>query len=170
MSPQCPDIVDPERFADREGTCSGSIVLDRFERLAPLLVNNEGAVDFTFRFSRDMHRRPMIEGHVKAVLWLQCQRCMVPCQLNIDSDFVLVVVQGFDEADKLPIEVDPVMVEDEHLSLVNLLEDELLLAVPAIPRHITCEAESTESGGEIEHEAVRENPFDILASLKKTGD
>ncbi|OOZ42975.1 hypothetical protein BOW52_00715 [Solemya elarraichensis gill symbiont] len=170
MSPQCPELVDPERFASQESSCSGSVRLDRFERLAPLLAKQDGAVDFRFRFSRDTRHRPLLEGRVEGVLLLQCQRCMEPVDLSVDARVSLVVVQGFDEAENLEPEFDPLIPEEERVNLLQLVEDELLLAIPAVPRHIDCEAATTESGEELETEAVQENPFDVLAQLKKSND
>jgi uncharacterized protein len=170
MSPQCPELVDPERFARQETSCSGSVSLDRFERLAPMLASQEGTVDFRFRFSRDTRHRPLLEGRVEGVLLLQCQRCLEPVDLCVDARVSLVVVQGLDEAESLEPEFDPLIVEDERVNLLLLVEDELLLAIPAVPRHLDCEAATTESGEELETEAVHENPFEILAQLKKSND
>lgn len=170
MSPQCPELVDPDRLANQETSCSGSMQLDQCERLLPLLVKQDGHVDFRFRFSRDTRHRPLLEGKVDGVLWLQCQRCMEPYQLAVKAELALVLVQGFDEAESLPPEFDPLMPEEETVNLYRLVEDELLLAVPTVPRHDNCEAGVTESGENFESESVRENPFNVLASLKKTND
>ena len=170
MSPQCPERVDPERLAAQEASCNGSLQLDQFERLVPLLLNANGTVDFRFRFSRDTRHRPLIEGRVETELSLLCQRCLEPYQLVVDADMTLVVVQGFDEAENLSAEFDPLMLEEERLNLYQLVEDELLLSIPAVPRHDNCKVEVTEVGEPIETEKVSENPFEILASLKKTND
>ena len=170
MSPQCPELVDPERFASQESSCSGSVRLDLFERLAPMLASQEGSVDYRFRFSRDTRHRPLLEGRVEGVLLLQCQRCLEPVDIGVDARVSLVVVQGFDEAENLDSEFDPLLPEEERVNLLQLVEDELLLAIPAVPRHLDCEAAVTESGEELETEAVHENPFDVLAQLKKSND
>ena len=136
-------------------------------RLSPLLSRSEGSADYRFLFSRDQHRRPLIEGHVEATLWQTCQRCLEEMQIAIDSDFRLVVVQGLDEAGLLDEEFDPLLPAEHGVSLLDLVEDELILSLPVVPLHEECKGighdDDMVTAGE-----PGENPFAALKVLKES--
>ena len=171
MSPRNPEHVDPRRLSEQGQVVTGTYELQELPRLAPVLSDSSGEAEFEFRFSRDASRRPLIEGRVRASLNLVCQRCLEHYAMPVDSEFALVQVQGLDEAEALPADVDPLMPEDAVIHLRDLVEEELLLAVPVVPKHPHCEVR-TESGDEQNAEAEtvepdRENPFQVLAALKE---
>ncbi|MDP1159869.1 YceD family protein, partial [Klebsiella variicola] len=58
-----------------------------------------------------------------------------------------------------------------HLDARELIEDELLLALPLVPRHANCPQPLPGAGEQAEPEAEqRPNPFAALAALKRKGD
>lgn len=167
MSPQCPQTVDPERLADQESSCEGTLPLALFQRLTPLLLQTAGEVQFHFHFARDLQSRLLLQVEVQAPLILQCQRCAEPLALQVNSRQELVVVQGFEEAEALADHLEPVFCTAGLLDLHELIEEELLLALPAVPRHERCEPLHLQSGPALESESKSPNPFGILATLKK---
>ena len=167
MSSRCPEIVDPWRVSEQKQAFSGSVQLGDLPRLSPLLSHTEGIADYQFLFSRDQYRRPLIEGRVVATLWQTCQRCLEEMSLKVDSGFRLVVVQGYDEAGQVDESLEPLLAEEGSIRLLDLVEDELLLALPAVALHDQCEAPAFDDG-EISVDEPRENPFAALERLKKT--
>lgn len=97
----------------------------------------------------------------------QCQRCLQEMPVKVDSDFSLVVVQGLDEAELLDEELDPLMVEEKGTSLLDLVEDELLLALPVVPLHASCNGMQFDDEPIIAEEP-KENPFAALKALKES--
>ena len=165
MSSRCPEIVDPWRVSEQKQAFSGAVQLGDLSRLSPLLSRSEGRAEYQFLFSRDQHRRPLIEGHVEAQLWQQCQRCLGEMSIDVDSDFRLVVVQGLDEAEQLDAEFDPLLAEEGEIRLISLVEDELLLSLPVVPLHAECEG--IQYDDDVTHaEEPRDNPFAALKALK----
>lgn len=156
--------IDVFEFARERGSVSGSLPLARFERLAEAV---RGGSDVAFRFDgkRDEQARPAAHLQVAATLTLTCDRCGEPVDLPLDlaSDFWFV--HSEDELNGLPIanEDSEPLLGSKRFSLVDLVEDELLLALPISPRHASCGA-----GGETEFEAesASRRPFAALASLK----
>lgn len=72
----------------------------------------------------------------KAPLRLTCQRCLqaVACELEVDSSFRFVA----DEATAAALDVDSeedLLVHSRSFDLSSLIEDELVLALPLVPRH-----------------------------------
>jgi len=107
---------------------------------------------------------------------LRCQRCVGTFWLDVHTKPVLALVEGPDEAADLPEEYDPLLLEDRLVRSDALIEDELLLAVPPIPRHPdgSCVARPTpDDGGEPQQqrdEGSRPNPFAQLTALKRRRD
>jgi len=170
-----PDYLDPWRAVDQERCLEGGIVLNRMRRLQDLLVDSEGEARFELEFFRDHKGRPCVRGRVTATLLLICQRCMEPMSLQVKAPLLLGLVQGVEEAEQLPEEYDPWLVEEGRVQPQSLIEDELILALPQVPMHPStevCIAGSLDQAPRDAHTAKptgdeTENPFQVLAQLKK---
>lgn len=130
-----PDFADPQRLCSLGKAYEGVIPLADLPRLAPLLTSTEGEAAFALAFDTDAELGPTVRVRVRAELPLQCQRCLATMRHEVDADSRLVVVAGPAEAERLPDEVDPLLVEGATLELRSLIEDELILAIPPAPRH-----------------------------------
>jgi uncharacterized protein len=172
MSKRFPDRLDPWRFADLGKEFGGELPLETFARLSACLLKPTGNVSFKLVFGRDQERRAILSGWLNAVLSLQCQRCLEEVNHPIDIRLSVAFVKGMDEAEMLPDDLDPCLVEDDQVDFRDLLEDELLLALPQVAMHDpgVCHAPVSGVVGEtpIEHsEQERKNPFAALAELKR---
>ncbi|UIF85185.1 DUF177 domain-containing protein [Cupriavidus sp. UYPR2.512] len=121
-------------------------------------------------------RRLFLDVTVQGRTWLDCQRCLAPYAEPIDTATRFEVVESEEAADAAPMddEVD-VIAGSKHFSLLELIEDEVLLALPVAPKHDVCptvhESLVTGSDGEAQPEAEpeeekRPSPFAALAGLK----
>ncbi|MEN8174277.1 MAG: YceD family protein [Pseudomonadota bacterium] len=135
MSKPVPERVDVLRCADQGQLLEGRYALAELPRLRPLLAREDGEVRFHLRCGRDAEKRVVLAGEVTARLWLTCQRCLEPVALDVAADVRLAGVTGLQESGLLPEEYEPLLMEDPLLSVRELVEDELLLAVPQVPRH-----------------------------------
>jgi len=102
-------------------------------------------------------------------VWLTCQRCLRPFEMPVEIDRQLRFVRDEAEAEVLDAELDDdVLALPRALDLRELVEDELLLALPLVPRHETCPAPLSHSSGQFDEPAApeRENPFAALQGLK----
>ncbi len=129
MSKRLPEHLDPWRFADLGEAFAGSVALQDLSRLRESLLDDQGRASFELEFYRDERRRACLKGRVEATLLLECQRCLKAVLLKVSSDTAIAFVEGFDEAEQLPEALDPWMVEDQRVSLQDLIEDELLLGL-----------------------------------------
>ena len=130
-----PDYADPLRLCSLGKAYEGAIPLADLHRLAPLLTSTEGEAAFVLAFGKDAEFGPTVRVRVRASLALVCQRCLGAMLQEVDSESRLVVVSGPDEAEQLPDDVDPLLIENARLELRSLIEDELILAIPPAPRH-----------------------------------
>jgi uncharacterized protein len=160
--------VDPWRLAAQGRTLTGRIALDSLPRLAPALADG-GEAEYRLAFHLDGEHRAVVSGHVSAGLVLQCQRCLGPMLVPVDSHFELAFVHGLDEAARLPESYEPALTEDGWVRPAELVEDELLLALPPVPLHdaADCAAERMEPMPDDGPQA--DNPFAALAALRDRG-
>ena len=107
---------------------------------------------------------------VGASVPLTCQRCLGPVDvaLSIDRDFRFVGDEKTAETEDDESEED-VLVLSRDFDLQSLIEDELLMALPLVPRHETCPKTVKLEAVDPDFEAVapeKANPFAILAKLQ----
>jgi len=106
-------------------------------------------------------------------LALQCQRCLTPVVQPVvaERNFLFVADEATAEALDEDSEAD-VLVISRDFDALALVEDELILALPLVPRHARCPAElpSVAMDEDFEVASERPNPFAALAALKKKAD
>ncbi len=156
-----PELIDPLLCAAKGRHWQGKLALGRLGRLADMIANPaEDEVELDLRFHRD-GRTPVVTGHVRAGLKVTCQRCLEPVDIAVDQAVNLGLVTSLDEGALLPEDYEPLLVGQERIRLADIVEDELILAIPLIPRHERCEMRG------IRKDALeRPNPFAVLADLK----
>ena len=103
-------------------------------------------------------------------LLMQCQRCLTPVVETITAErgFVFVADEATAEAMDDESE-DDVLVISRDFDLLSLVEDELILALPLVPRHAVCPQDlpAVAVDEAFETASERPNPFAALAALKK---
>ena len=157
-----PETARPQRLAEAGTRLTGVCPPDQLPRLsAQYLTVAPLQVELTF--GRDDQGRVLVEGHLSGQVSTLCQRCLREVEIPLEGHFEYL--PGEDSEDLLaPARPGP-EAADAPLALRTLAEDEALLLCPMIPRHPdgTCEPASP---GEGEAVPRRDNPFDVLASLR----
>jgi uncharacterized protein len=165
-----PRSLDVAAFARAEGRLQGDWPLDSFRRLmqdaapptagvAPVAWAAEG------RARVDAAGAVQIGLHLaaRAEVVLQCQRCLEPLPVALAVDRRIRFVEGEDEAERLDADSeDDVLALEPATDLHALLEDELILALPLVPRHADC---GLPSGGAAADDPA--HPFAGLATLRR---
>lgn len=106
----------------------------------------------------------------QAQVALTCQRCLRPVEEQVDIDRWIRFVDTEAEAAELDVDSDDdVLALPRHLDARELIEDELLLALPLVPRHAACPEPLAHVDDEPAVEEARPNPFAKLAALKRKG-
>ena len=102
---------------------------------------------------------------------LQCQRCLQPLDEAVHVDRHFRFVADEDTAAALDDEIeDEVLVLPKSLNLRDLVEDEMLLALPLVPRHDVCPEVVPMQFGDVEIVEEKANPFASLGLLRKDKD
>ncbi len=168
MPNRLPYKIDPFRSAAHKMQLQGNFMLGDMQRLVPSLHSTEGEVTVDADFAMDEQDICVLKGQLKTSLTLQCQRCMEPFKYDIIDEFLSGIVQTEDEAEKLPEQYDPVIAIEGELALLDMIEDEIIIALPIVPMHdankckvkLPLEAGTTESN----------NPFNVISILRSKDD
>lgn len=158
--------INPLRLAKSHERIEGSLQIDAFERLRDVLLENEGELKYSLSFDFDESGTCVIECIIDTQLTFECQRCFEPVKINIHSNSVLGVANDKDEFEALAKEYEPLQLVDESISARELIEDELLLAIPVSPLHAEKECSGKNILDKINADA-KPQPFAALAALKK---
>ena len=133
-------LIDSLKFVREGKTLRGSLPVAGFERLRDNLwstASDAGTVDYKVSGGADVRERPVLQLKVSGRLSLQCQRCLdrLEHELAVDTTLRLVPETSLDvEQSDEPDEPDCIAASAE-LDVAALIEDEILLALPAYPRH-----------------------------------
>jgi uncharacterized protein len=98
---------------------------------------------------------------------------MQPMQYEVDSKLLLALVKLESKIEYLAEHYEPWLIEnDEPVKLSELIEDELILALPIIPKHTeACLPEELwKAGDAVIEDEKPESPFAVLSALKKNND
>lgn len=164
-------------FAKEQGTRAGELRLSRFTRL---LEQSQGlggetlvhySVQGSMRADAAGADEPWLHLAAQATLSQICQRCLGPVdeEVAFEREFRFVASEALAEVEDEESEED-VLVLSKSFDLLELIEDELLMATPLVSKHVTCpkplklqaaDAEFTEQPEE------KPNPFAVLQKLKK---
>ncbi len=146
----------------------GSVPLASMPRLKGSLCSSDGAVTYDIEFGRDELGVANVRVKADAGLPLICQRSLEPFVLPVKVDAVLGLIVSESEEAGLPPGYEPLLLEnDGKLHIADVIEDELILALPVVPLKPGVEpVERSWAVEESEEEPPKENPFAVLQNMK----
>ena len=182
MSQRLPELIEPNRMAETGRILKGALAIGKMKRLSPLLLGESGDLgdaNIELTFGVDESGQLNITGSVETDVTLQCQRCMQAMNFHIAEKISLAIIHSSEQANELPSYYEPLLVDEEMVSLPELVEDEILLALPSVPLHELdiCPAkpvanvvssEQGKNGLKQQKDMERKSPFDVLKKLKSS--
>lgn len=164
---QVPETLDAWRMVATRRQFEGRVALSALPRLQGGLADTEGECSFTLEFGQDALQVPFIELALEAGLPLVCQRSLERFVFPVKAVQRLGLIRDEAQEAALPPGYEPLLVpEDGILRPLDLVEDELVLALPVVPVSPDSEpVDRTWSASEEEQQAA--SPFAALAALKK---
>ncbi len=162
-----PKVVEPRKLVATGATFKREIDLSDLRRLREAVISAD-YVKVDLRFERDEQGRPQMVGKIDACLNLECQRCLNPMDLTLALATRLSIVWDEAQAQALPKDVDPWIVDGVEADLCAIVEEEILLSLPVVPKHENdcLDASAYRSGSEPDELEKTKSPFDVLAGLK----
>jgi len=170
MSRNYPDRVRPEKVAAAKRTFSGSMPLRALKRAAEFLDEPgvDDALSFTVAFDQDVHGQIVADIVVEGSVPLRCQRTLDRFHYPINTQSRIGIASDEDAAERMPDGYEPKVCEGEDLALLDLVEEELLLALPLVPRKPGSEpVVQAKTSTDLQKKGPTHRPFSVLGDWKK---
>jgi uncharacterized protein len=167
-----PARVNHRKLASEKRKLEGTLPLATFTRLTESLQSDEGDVSAKLEFRKARKHATILVGNVSATVSLICQNCLLPMPYELTASLRHYIVNSEDALWKLDEEDDGIISEEDLVPVVDLLEDELILALPMVSKHASarCGVEGYEPDvldeTETDISAETYKPFAGLAELK----
>lgn len=161
-----PNLIDPEVFAAQSQQLTGTVLLSELDERVwahEYLADKHVTVTVSLQGGRDRWQRLFLDLAIQADLSLLCQRCMQPLPVALAENVRIVLFADEDKLDEAMMSDDELegMVLTQELNVCELVEDQILMALPYAPRHEQC---ANETLANINQD--KPNPFAVLAGLK----
>jgi len=167
MLHELPQTIIPEVLARQGVVIEGDFAVASMPRLCEMLQDRSGQASFRLEFGRDAAMKQVyIRGSITTMLHTPCQRCLTRMDLNLSRNIFLGVVRDQEEAQRLPEGCEPLIMPDTRpVTLLDFIEDELILAMPITAMHDTEQCPATRLLQEI-NTAARNKPFRALREIR----
>ncbi|WP_374681423.1 DUF177 domain-containing protein [Accumulibacter sp.] len=155
-------LIDSLAFGLEKGSLQGEVPVAKLARLTDLLADSTGCLRYRVEGGMGSRGRSLLVLQVDGVLSLCCQRCLEPLRypLALRSLLEFVASDGDLSQEELEDDSRDFLPAEKELDVLALVEDEILLGLPSVPRHDDC----VPPGGA--RELTKESPFSVLAGLK----
>jgi uncharacterized protein len=163
-APSVPPAIDASEFARKGLAIHDTIALSKFPRLSDVILPSEAALDYRLSGRIDPQGKPRLHLQMQGEVPMTCQRCMEPLKfaVDVDTDFILVSDERMIPSAEAEEDLNDYLVAGPHIDVAELLEEELLLALPYAPKH---EEECAERA-DLKMNTEKPSPFDVLKGLK----
>lgn len=178
MFDKLPNWIDPIYSAQHNKYYDARVKQDLFPRLKEQTLSQDKMVEVSIQFYYDkLLRFPAFKMSLKTTFVLECQRSLEPFEFETEISVNGVFVETLTLVEEVPNNVEIYELEgleNDKLSLVTLIEDELLLSIPLAPINDCAEMayenspeevlSSTEAHKELK---TKKSPFAALKGLNK---
>ena len=168
MNAALPESVDAWRMVQARRMFQGALPLKGFKRLRDSLAAGSGEVTYELEFGKDEIGVAHLHVRADATLPLTCQRTLEVFGLPVHVDAKLGLIASEADEAALPSDYEPLVTLDGQINPAEVIEDELILALPVVPLKPGAEdASSTWTGtDETPDDDGQENPFAALKKMK----
>ena len=125
-----------------EAAIDFKIPFTELPRVSHELSATDGEVIGNVRFSRQLGQA-VADLDVSAQPEVVCQRCMQPMRWPVMVKTRIALVSDYNAADRVPEGMEVFLVEADSVSVRDLVDEEVMLALPHVARH----AEGSECAG-----------------------
>ena len=160
-------LRDVSVLADEGAQLDVALPVARLVRLAQALVVPEGVATAAITFGREQGFA-VANVQAQATVQARCQRCLQPFGLLLRSDSRVWLPRSEDEAQRVPEEAELMLAPEGRLRMAELVDEELLLALPLAPLHgdtDRCDARDDEQPQALEPAVEVQTPFAALGAL-----
>lgn len=162
-----PEQVDHRRLVSDQAILQGTIPIHRFSRLVRLVESDNGNAQIRLEFRKRKKQQTLVVGKASLEASLICQACLESLTIPLEIAVQLILVSSESELLALKQDEDGLLVDSKLVTLVDLVEDELIVSLPMVPRHSfgTCELFSQKPGQDDMKETHQ--PFAALSKMQE---
>ncbi len=155
-------VIDSLAFAREAGSLQGELRIAGLTRVLDLLADSAGSLAYRVEGSMGPRNRAQLWLELDGTLSLCCQRCLEGVEYPLEVRSLLEFVDDEDDLTQEEIEDDSkdFLLTQKELDVTALIEDEIILALPAAPCHESCVMPEAGQG------TAKISPFSALTGLK----
>ncbi len=161
-------VIDAFEYSRLKERREGEVAVSDLARLADELADSSGLLQWCLQGGTDAIGHPQLSLSVSGPVQLMCQRCLLPFSLNIATKSILILAKDEARADEIDALLDDdaidVIVGSKTLNVIDLIEDEALLAIPLSPKHEVC---ADQVKADSEPSEKKPSPFAVLKDIKQ---
>jgi uncharacterized protein len=170
MSPPWSKPLDIDRLADGGADIDFAVPLAELSRLRSQLASVAGSVRGRAHFARESGV-VVVDLTLAGTATLDCQRCLEAMELTVESTVRVGLIAAEADMSRVPEDLEPVLAPGGRISIGELVEEELLLALPIVPLHERADecavAPSAPLVTDEQKEQQTQRPFERLGELLK---
>lgn len=142
MSASLPDRLDAARAVTARRSFRGTLPVASMRRLVETLADDRGEVEYELDFGVEALHTRCLWLRAQGQLVLECQRTLAAFAYPVKVDVHLGLIEAESDEAALPPGFEPLLLDAGGLRPALVIEDELLLALPAYPVKPGAEAET----------------------------
>lgn len=166
-----PKSVDPVKSANKGLSYEGLVPAHNLERLGEVIINTPQDIQVSLHFDVDEQNTSFFAGHAETTVEVTCQRCNQPMTLELECDFQYAPLTRRQTVETMPEAFEPIELNElGEVMLHDVVEDELLLAMPIVAMHAEEDCEIDRNAmtfGKLSEAEEKPNPFAALQDLKR---
>lgn len=136
--------IVPYRWAVRDECYEARLASSKFERFSSCAIKVASYIKVALEFSINHQKLCQVKGHLETTVWLECQRCQEPIMQAIQVDLDMCIVQSEQTLTKFSTKEDVFVMDAPDISIEELIEDDLIIALPLLPKHQNCQIKMPE--------------------------
>lgn len=145
-----------------------TLSVEHFPRLKEAVHSVDSPIRFRVQGGTNSLGQREVKGFVSVDASMICQRCLEPFQTTFDLPIHWIPVKNESEQESIGDDDATLLVEGDEINLLELLEDEILLELPLVPKHDqNDDCEGKDYLEKLKPQEEKKQPFAELAELLK---
>ena len=157
-------IINSIEFAKKSLEIRDTIARSDLQRVKDLLTSETEALGWRLAGEVGADKKARLHLSISGIVGVPCARCLESMLITLDihSEFILVKDESEIPSEEDDVEDHDYIVAEAEMDVLQLVEDEILLALPYAPKH---DIKDCAVKAEV-NELKAPNPFAVLRDLK----
>lgn len=160
---QLPEKIALDKAVHGQRHYQGRIEIQQLSRLTDMLADDSGEVEFSIQFDRAARLLGKARVKVKTELALMCTISAKKFMFPVELDSLIGFIDDLKYEDMLGADMEASWVEEGTINPLEIIEDELILAVPDAPFNEHHQDDDIDDANITDE---KPNPFAVLKNLK----